>query len=158
MSDEQGLTRRQLIKKGAFVGGALVWAVPVVQTIGMTPALAQTTSGDGAGGCTTYYAVRITSSGTEDIAGQTPDGHCFDPSGATPGGLNKGLTVSPLGINHSVMFSSAGVTILKACIVSGPAADGVETQRRRSYANDGISVDGNTVVSPSLPIEILFCE
>lgn len=48
MSDElntnEGLTRREALKKGARFGGALVWAVPVVQTVGMSPALAQRVS------------------------------------------------------------------------------------------------------------------
>ena len=39
-----GITRRQALKKGAILGGALAWATPVVQVIGMRPALAQTVS------------------------------------------------------------------------------------------------------------------
>jgi hypothetical protein len=44
--DEQagGITRRQALKRGAVLGGALVWATPVVQVIGMKPAFAQTVS------------------------------------------------------------------------------------------------------------------
>lgn len=44
--DEQtgGITRRQALKKGALLGGALAWATPVVQVIGMQPALAQPVS------------------------------------------------------------------------------------------------------------------
>lgn len=44
--DEQagGLTRRQALKRGAILGGALAWATPVVQVIGMRPAFAQTVS------------------------------------------------------------------------------------------------------------------
>ena len=40
--DEQpvGLTRRQALKKGAILGGALAWATPVVQVMGMKPAFA----------------------------------------------------------------------------------------------------------------------
>ena len=45
MADEfdinEGLTRREALKKGAMLGGALVWAVPVVQTVGMSAAMAQ---------------------------------------------------------------------------------------------------------------------
>jgi hypothetical protein len=39
-----GLTRREALKRGAMLGGALVWAIPVVQTVGMTAAMAQTVS------------------------------------------------------------------------------------------------------------------
>ena len=44
--DEQlgGITRRQALKKGAIFGGALAWATPVVQVIGMKPAFAQVAS------------------------------------------------------------------------------------------------------------------
>ena len=36
-----GISRRDAIKKGAIVGGAVVWATPVIQAIGITPAGAQ---------------------------------------------------------------------------------------------------------------------
>ena len=44
--DEQpvGITRRQALKRGAVLGGALAWATPVVQVIGMKPAFAQVAS------------------------------------------------------------------------------------------------------------------
>jgi hypothetical protein len=40
----QGLTRRELLKRGAALGGALAWATPAVQLIGMNPAMAQVPS------------------------------------------------------------------------------------------------------------------
>ena len=44
--DEQagGVTRREALKRGALLGGALVWATPAVQVIGMKPAFAQSVS------------------------------------------------------------------------------------------------------------------
>ncbi len=46
MPDEQGqgISRRDLLKKGAALGGAVVWATPVVQTLGMGRAYASTAS------------------------------------------------------------------------------------------------------------------
>ncbi|NOY55796.1 MAG: hypothetical protein GXP34_07385 [Actinobacteria bacterium] len=41
--DQVGLTRREALKRGAAVAGAL-WAVPIVQVVGLRPAYAQTTS------------------------------------------------------------------------------------------------------------------
>lgn len=38
------ITRREILKRGAFVGGAVVWATPVVQTLGMGRAFAATPS------------------------------------------------------------------------------------------------------------------
>jgi hypothetical protein len=46
---EDGLDRRQMIKRAALVGGALVWATPVVQSIGGT-AFASTVGSPGGGG------------------------------------------------------------------------------------------------------------
>ena len=43
--DLGGITRRQALKRGAILGGALVWATPVVQVVGMRPALASVPSG-----------------------------------------------------------------------------------------------------------------
>jgi hypothetical protein len=42
--EPRGITRREALRKGALLGGALAWATPVVQVVGMKPALAQTTS------------------------------------------------------------------------------------------------------------------
>ncbi len=39
-----GVTRREAIKKGAIVGGTVMWVAPLVQTVGMSPASAQTVS------------------------------------------------------------------------------------------------------------------
>ena len=38
------ITRRQALKRGVVLGGALAWATPVVQVVGMRPAMAQTVS------------------------------------------------------------------------------------------------------------------
>lgn len=41
------LNRRELIKRGAIVGGTLAWTVPVVQTLSLTPAHAESPSAPG---------------------------------------------------------------------------------------------------------------
>lgn len=43
----EGISRRDLLRKGAVLGGAVVWAAPVVQTLGMGRAYAQTASPTG---------------------------------------------------------------------------------------------------------------
>ena len=43
-SPNRGITRRDLLKKGAILGGAVVWVTPIVQSVGMGRAFAQTTS------------------------------------------------------------------------------------------------------------------
>jgi hypothetical protein len=42
---DQGMTRRELLRKGA-IGGAIVWATPVIQVVGMSPAMAAAPSYD----------------------------------------------------------------------------------------------------------------
>lgn len=39
-STTEGLTRRELLKRGAALGGALAWATPAVQLVGMSRAMA----------------------------------------------------------------------------------------------------------------------
>lgn len=51
-----GLTRRQLLKRGAALGGAVAWATPVVQVVGMRAAGAQETSDP----CATYCIKLVT--------------------------------------------------------------------------------------------------
>ena len=41
---DQGISRRDLLKRGAALGGAVVWMTPLVQTVGMGPAFAETVS------------------------------------------------------------------------------------------------------------------
>jgi hypothetical protein len=38
------ITRRQALRRGTALGGAVLWATPVVQILGMSPALAQAAS------------------------------------------------------------------------------------------------------------------
>lgn len=40
----QGISRRDLLRRGAVLGGAVIWTTPVVQTLGMGRAFAQTAS------------------------------------------------------------------------------------------------------------------
>lgn len=72
---EEGLTRREVLKKGALLGGALAWGTPVVQVIGMRPALAQTTSPD----CTNIYCLKA-----------EVQGGVLGPFGPLGGGQGKG--------------------------------------------------------------------
>lgn len=65
-----GLTRREAIKKGAIVGGTALWAAPLVQSVGMSSAGAQTPS-PGGGACTCVgsnsFDVRVTTTGVVNV-------------------------------------------------------------------------------------------
>ncbi len=54
---QDGLSRRDFLKRSAALGGALVWVTPVVQAVGMRPAFAETVSPGGV--CDVLYAVKI---------------------------------------------------------------------------------------------------
>jgi hypothetical protein len=55
--DQTGLSRRSLIKRGAIVGGAAVWAAPVVQSF-TSPAGAATPAGSPPCSCCTATVVK----------------------------------------------------------------------------------------------------
>lgn len=87
---EHDVSRRDFLKRGALLGGALVWTTPVVQVVGMNPALAQVASPT----CEFWYAVKIErTDGTcptdfttiPPSSGSTNVGCCTDISGPANG-------------------------------------------------------------------------
>lgn len=63
-SSNQGITRRDLLKKGAVLGGAVVWVTPIVQSVGMGRAFAEVVSP-----CTppiSYIAMNVTCPDIDD--------------------------------------------------------------------------------------------
>jgi hypothetical protein len=46
---QTGLSRRDLLRRGAVVGGTLVWAVPAMEVLSLTSAHATSPSGGGGG-------------------------------------------------------------------------------------------------------------
>ena len=94
--NKDGLSRRDFLKRGAALGGALVWVAPVVQVVGMRPAFGQETVSPV---CSDYFAIKIDPTDDDaddndcvDISSQTDDdpkgqGHCLDVDamGVTPG-------------------------------------------------------------------------
>ena len=85
----EGLTRREALKRGAAFGGALLWATPVVQAIGMSRALAEGTSGN----CKTYCIKFEFTGGDDDLSGSWSElgngrGNCLVcPTGVENGSL-----------------------------------------------------------------------
>ncbi len=111
MPDEQGqgISRRDLLKKGAALGGAVVWATPVVQTLGMGRAYASTASPPPDGGKDISYIginvdcdgnaffVKWEDGGWENEPGAAPE--CADredlPSGMDGGSLGFDIQPGP---------------------------------------------------------------
>lgn len=81
----QGLTRRELLKKGAALGGALVWAAPTVQIIGMQPAMAAHVSDL----CICVKFNNCDDGGTWEVLGAENPGNCLDSSDAP--GCDRGF-------------------------------------------------------------------
>lgn len=103
----EGLDRRTMLKRGAVVGGALVWATPVVQSLA-GPAFAQQTSpvtqGCIGGSLTDRYFVKIDSDfslqPTPGTGGCSPDSYT---------GSEK--TVLPAGVSGTFSGNTATITL-----------------------------------------------
>lgn len=100
---EQGISRRELLRRGAVLGGAVVWTTPVVQTLGMGRAFAQTASPEG-GKDISYVVVQWDCDGTKYHtkwdggwqAGRTPDCE-LKLQGSNPANIPAGFAVSTNG-------------------------------------------------------------
>lgn len=89
------LTRREALKRGAALGGMLLWITPAVQAVGMSRALAQETSGP----CTTY-CIKFEFTGSDNdlngtwgpLGSSQGQGNCFTcPADAQNGSLPAGF-------------------------------------------------------------------
>ena len=119
-----GLDRRSLLKRGAVVGGALVWTTPVVQSIA-SPAFAQTSPGPGPQGCpgaTTLAGFKVDGGG---IAGFNrnqcvPAGGEAPPQGNPNGGTPFVAPVSASFTATTLTFTLAvNDTLRGVCVVAG---------------------------------------
>lgn len=94
------LTRRQVLKRGAAAGGALLWATPVVQSLGARPAWAQYGQDISficlnllCNGVGVFVKIQCNQSGMCSIeSGATKcNPHCdFEPAGGSGGGVIPG--------------------------------------------------------------------
>ena len=129
----QGITRRDLLKRGAVLGGAVVWVTPIVQSVGMGRAFAQATSP-----CTppiSYIAMNVTCGGIpyfikweadegefglfEPDPSSVPGCEIFTPMGAKMDGDDLGFSVSvdPGGI--ATVTVGPGCTVLAGVVKGG---------------------------------------
>ena len=108
--ETQGVTRRELLRRGAVLGGAVMWITPVVQTLGMGRAFAQTTSPTGDKEIS-YIGINVTGCDVNDAPffAKWEDGNWEESPGAAPecadkdslpngvDGGTKGFSVSLIG-------------------------------------------------------------
>jgi hypothetical protein len=88
MRRELGLTRRDLIRRGAVVGGTLLWATPVIQSIQAPPAFAAGSAGGPIHGCCRCKVrpegpggVKLPKCAADDFTQATCDNYCSTPAG-----------------------------------------------------------------------------
>lgn len=150
-----GLSRREALRRGAILGGALVWSAPAIQTIGMRGAYAVTPA---PGPCPSHLDLKIfcpTRSSTPECVifepagacgGQTsgefgphpkptsgtpfPPGHCFTTEDGCdhrlPGGFLSGITAtSSDGGVTWVVTVPTGCEIQEAWAFCGVRSDGI---------------------------------
>jgi hypothetical protein len=139
MPDEHGngVTRRDLLKKGVALGGTALWVTPAVQVLGVSRAYAQTASPppppDGCDPNISYIAINLQcSSGCLYFKFEYEDGewvedngygqveeHCpgFDPCDKAREGLGK---ISVTGSNESATIT----VIADGCVLEDVAVKG----------------------------------
>jgi hypothetical protein len=140
MANEEsvGLTRREALKRGLKLTGAVMWATPVVQAVGMRPAFAQTVSQDP---CLRTAAFRAKSDGTDDWEDDPGFGaqDCISCGGAD-------------GVNGSNFFTISGdsnsVTVTLTdpdCQITAIASKGGNEQQHPGSCGSGtVAPDGQS--------------
>ena len=88
IDETPGFSRRDMLRKTAIVGGALVWTAPAVQSLA-GPAFAQTVGSPRGAEVCTYYAVSLT------ITNATGGFTCADISGSTASGSTDCVSNPP---------------------------------------------------------------
>jgi len=142
----QGITRRDLLRRGAVLGGAVVWTTPVVQTLGMGRAFAQTASPTGKD---ISYLVIHWDCGEGEFhtkfengqqqAGATPDCE-MSLEGSTAANLPAGISVgTPSGpcVTITVDASFANCTILEVLLKAGSEASTDDPCQANDLIADG---------------------
>ncbi len=111
--NKDGLSRRDFLKRGAALGGALVWVAPVVQVVGMRPAFAQSVSP----ACTDSFAIKFEEGGLcENIWNQTTTntGKCLDVSDMGVNPIEGAMACSLVSLNE-VSDTEWIVTLAPGC-------------------------------------------
>ena len=72
LNDESGMTRRDLMRRGAVVGGTLLWVAPAIQSFG-SKAYAQV-QGPSPGNCAACYCYTLDGSGNVAVDECSDDG------------------------------------------------------------------------------------
>ncbi|MEX1005542.1 MAG: carboxypeptidase-like regulatory domain-containing protein [Acidimicrobiia bacterium] len=126
-----GISRRDLLKRSAALGGTALWVTPAVQAIGMSRALAQETS-------------PLPPTGAGVVSGQVVDATTgLSIAGATVAVIGTGIsTVSDSGGNYTLTNVPAGTQTLEG------SASGYFTATTSVAVIDGATVNKVIALSP----------
>ena len=143
-NENQGITRRDLLKRGAALGGAVVWATPVVQTLGMGRAFAQTASP--CSPAISFIAMCVTCNGEQFVikweapgSWDTPDPvckvdeNCPDADPALGSDLGFSVTLNGGDGCASVSFDSATCSVQAVTVFGGGICDPVDGPFRSGF-------------------------
>jgi hypothetical protein len=162
MESNSGITRRDVLKRGAVAGGAVLWAVPVVQVIGRTASHAEAASGGG-GTPTSHPTPTATGTGGPAPAPTTPTG--TTPANVLPTELSQVPTPTVQGISceqpppavaptATLPFTGAAVPVtgtvaLGAGLVATGVAAVAATRRRQQAGAVATDVSADDEQPPS---------
>lgn len=131
-SPESGVDRRTLLKRSAVVGGALVWATPVVQSIA-SPAFASGSPG-GQEVCVNVYQFKIDGTFTSFSTGETPG---CTPTGYNPKGTNFVSSTGVIPNQHGTISVTLSADKKTATIVIPEDCKLLDGQAKAGSPNGG---------------------
>ncbi len=148
-TDARGLTRRQLVTRGAIVGG-LVWAAPVIRT---TAAYATTANGTERP-CQNFYMVVINPAGHVLPAPARIQYHTTPPAIRRWFRDNSGVTVQFPAIKPQLTAVSDEEAAVLLPEVTGPNAAGRQCRMVLGFARKGETDFAEAFVDPDPPIAV----
>ena len=159
--NKDGLSRRDFLKRGAALGGALVWVAPVVQVVGMRPAFAQSVSP----ACTDSFAIKFEEGGLcENIWNQTTTntGKCLDVSDMGVNPIEGAMACSLVSLNE-VSDTEWIVTLAPDCqflvgqtgFKLGEAFGGCQDGGIFDATNNTVTFEAGSGISH---VELVFCK
>jgi hypothetical protein len=148
-TDAGGLSRRQLVTRGAIAGG-LVWAAPIIRT---TAAYATTANGTERP-CQNFYMVVINPAGNVMPAPAHIDDHTTPPKIRQWFTDNPGVTVQYPSVAPQLTAVSDEEAAVLLPAVTGPNASGRQCRMVIGWARKGGNSFSEAFVDPSPPIAV----
>lgn len=126
----QGVNRRDVLKRGAVIGAATVWTIPVISAVSMTPAHADTTSSAPGGGSTQPAPPPVTvptEAPSSNQSGAVLGERSTNSSSGSGGSTNAGAPASGLAFTGAPAITGAAVGV--AALAAGAGLIAVSRRR-----------------------------